>query len=70
MNEENEFATKYTLEIICPYCMKEMSDSWEVSPDDGELDCGWCGKPFLYSRNITVDYSTEKIPTSEKGLVQ
>ena len=58
---EDELATKYTLEIVCPYCLKEMSDSWEIEPDNTELDCGWCGKRFSMSRNVTVDYSTYKI---------
>ena len=51
-------------EIICPYCGYEFNDSWEIDPgeeDIGELDCGNCDKKFYASRNISIDYSTQKI---------
>jgi len=51
---------KYTVEIVCPWCGYEHGDSWERSEDDGTDNCDKCGKFFEWSRNITVDYTTEK----------
>lgn len=54
---------EYTNEIVCPYCGNEFSDSWEISPSDEELglqQCDECEKEFYATRNITVDYVTEK----------
>lgn len=52
---------EYTDEITCPYCGSEWIDSWEYrsgQEDLGEYTCGECGKTYLISRNITIDYST------------
>lgn len=54
--------TKYTDEICCPFCGYEHSDSWELRSDDGDTDCGSCGKTFTYRRNVTVDYVTSPGP--------
>lgn len=51
----------YGDEIICPYCKYEHSDSWELESDDGETECGECGKSFLYCRHIYVTYSASPI---------
>ena len=57
---------KYTNELVCPYCGYEHSDSWELSEDCSEIDCGDCGKSFSYSRIVNVEYTTEKIKCNEK----
>ena len=42
-------------EITCPYCGDELGDSWEC-PDEGEIECGACGKKFIYTRDTSVSY--------------
>lgn len=47
--------------IRCPYCGKSPNYSEEC--DDGEegtfeRECGWCEKPFEYTRYISVKYSS------------
>lgn len=55
-----EIEHEYTAEVVCPWCGYEYTDSWELS-DEGDEECPNCWKPFRYSRDVTVDYSTEKI---------
>lgn len=58
-----EINHEYTNEITCPYCGFEFGDSWEIdgdSEDLGLLDCEECYKEFYATRNISIDYSTEK----------
>lgn len=53
----------FTEELVCPHCGHEEGDSWEVKPSDedlGLLECSDCGKGYYGTRNITVDYCTEK----------
>jgi len=52
---------EYTTQVTCPYCGYEHKDSWEFVEDCDEMDCYRCEKEFLYIRNITVNFSTEKI---------
>jgi uncharacterized Zn-finger protein len=62
-----EIDHKYTDEAVCPYCGGAQSDSWELEGGDGEegeTDCGYCDRAFLYYRNISVTYST--LPVEEQ----
>jgi len=64
-------------EIVCPFCGKQQSESWEFSNgeegDIGEIECGHCGRPFYATRDITVKYSSwhnlESDNSWEKGDV-
>lgn len=56
----------FTDEIICPHCGEEWSDSWELD-DGGVLECYACEEEFTYNRNITIDYSTNKIFCKKEG---
>lgn len=58
--EEGDQDHEYTDEVVCPYCGYEHGDSWELSADSDEMDCGNCDQPFTYERNIEVTYSTKK----------
>lgn len=49
---------EYTKNIVCPYCGYEEHDSWEFQGECGETECGECGKIFIWSRNVEIDYST------------
>lgn len=63
MDCRNEINHEYTDEIVCPFCGYIFSDSWEYESDCediGLLECRECEKSFYATRNITVDYSTEK----------
>ena len=59
-----EIHHEYTDETTCPYCGHEESDSWEIAGDDdcGETECGSCDKKYLFSRSVSVSYSTTKSP--------
>ena len=57
----SEYDHKYTHEPVCPHCGYVHRDSWEWHGDDGEYDCGSCEKPFSYSRQVSITYSTSKI---------
>ncbi|HRZ18736.1 MAG TPA: hypothetical protein P5136_01650 [Methanofastidiosum sp.] len=68
--EKTEFNTtgkKYQFEqyITCPYCGYRDNDSWEISSDSGEMTCGACSSTFFYERNVTVDYTTVPIKSTE-----
>lgn len=52
--------TDYRDDIICPYCGCEYGDCWEWG-EDGEYKCDDCGNKFTYTRNTSVDYTTERI---------
>lgn len=58
MNIEHE----YTKNIVCPFCGYADKDSWEFNHDYGEKRCPVCDRDFIVSRNVSVDYSTIKIP--------
>lgn len=62
MSEPKEIDCDGTLEIVCPWCGYEYGDSWEFGNNESGIDdCQGCEKPFSWSRNISIDYSTEKI---------
>jgi len=50
---------EYTREIVCPGCGDELGDSWELSDDDGDEQCGECGITFTWERHVEVTYSTD-----------
>lgn len=61
------FHTRYTDEIICPHCGYMYTDSWELGHtaegtiiDHGEEECERCEKVFIWEKQITVEYSTDK----------
>lgn len=50
-------------EIICPYCEKEISDSWEYSTENDhteEIECD-CGKTFTMKVSVEVSYNSYAI---------
>jgi ssDNA-binding Zn-finger/Zn-ribbon topoisomerase 1 len=51
--------------ITCPNCEKVAThDSWERKNDDGEEICDYCGAEFIWTRDVSVTYSSElKTPT-------
>ena len=49
-----------TDEMVCPYCLHVNKDSQEYGPDDGTVECGECARPFRYTRNIRVTYTTRR----------
>ncbi len=57
-----EIDHEFTDEVVCPYCGQEESDSWEFS-DSGSQKCSGCDKEFIFTRNVSVSYSTEKLCT-------
>lgn len=64
--EVSEFETQYAIHMVCPHCGYEDPDSWEYADDgEGEVDCKRCEKPFTFTVDISVTYSTTKTPTQE-----
>jgi len=53
---------EYENNIKCPYCDHEDTDSWELEEDESEWTCGSCDETFNVTRDISVTYSTSKIP--------
>ena len=49
--------TKYTKNIICPYCGYEDKESWEYE-DEGSWECENCENEFVVVRHIDITYST------------
>jgi len=49
----------------CPYCGYKHRDAWEWGRDGAEEDstnwCDNCGREFLWSRHVSVSYSTQPI---------
>ena len=63
----NNIDTEFTFEPVCPYCGHKEPDAWEIDfgpglDGDTETQCGSCEKEYFVSRNVTIDYSTKKIP--------
>lgn len=57
-----EIEHECTDEIVCPYCGREQSDSWEYHLNDGDeidIECD-CGKTFFATANVSISYSTSK----------
>jgi len=59
-------STKYTPNLICPYCGHEATDSWRINMDKGlewddEIQCMSCEKRFWVSRHcqITLLYKND-----------
>ncbi|MGL4760383.1 MAG: hypothetical protein ACRCWG_02910 [Sarcina sp.] len=46
-------------QVKCPICGEEVSDSWELSDDEGECDCCGCGAVLEWNREVVVNYSAE-----------
>ena len=48
----------YELNVVCPYCGYEDSDSWELSDSEDEHECGRCGATISFERAVTVEYNS------------
>lgn len=45
-------------EILCPYCLYEFSDSWEllgIGKESGQAECYECEQEFNYGTTITYE---------------
>lgn len=54
-------AHTYTDEAVCPHCLHVVRDSWELGgggDDQGEDECPKCGGKFMWTREISITYST------------
>ena len=55
--ELGEDETNYEDNLKCPFCGYEEEDSWELSDDQDETECGRCGARLEYTRHVAVTYS-------------
>ncbi|SFJ63430.1 hypothetical protein SAMN02799624_05280 [Paenibacillus sp. UNC496MF] len=60
--------TEYKPNARCPHCGYEDIDCFEWSGDEGDRECGHCSLPFSYTREIIIEYSTEKKGPSNKPV--
>ena len=62
-------SAEYARRLICPHCGYAPGDGWERGDDeDGEDECGECGKVYLWSRHVEVTWSTyPKEPTTKEA---
>ena len=58
----------FSINITCPHCGSEDSDSWEASDSDDEHHCDACGSVFSYERNVEVTYSSSVIERNDSVL--
>ena len=61
MSVPTERQCSWSNDPICPYCGHVQSDFWEYPGEDGDCDCGDCGRRFMWSRHIEVTFSTTSI---------
>lgn len=64
MDHENDLDCWITDEIVCPLCKHKFSDSWEYEldgDDSTEVECENCGKDFLVTISVTVNYTSKPI---------
>ena len=67
--DQPEIETFCQMEAVCPHCGHVGQDTAEYFYDNGgsdfieEAECGECEKKFTIRRDVTVDYTTEKIVT-------
>lgn len=55
--------TDWTDHPTCPFCGYVERDWFEWGSDeDGENSCGRCDKPYLWSRHVSVNFSTKAKP--------
>jgi|GEM_PF-3920061 len=59
--------TKYQNNLICPHCGYEDKEPYEVTGDEenGNTECGNCGKYYQFTRYINISYSTFKTTLRE-----
>lgn len=54
-----EIDTYLTDKIICPWCGAENYD--ESTAPDGKIECCECDQEFVFRRDYTVKYISEKL---------
>ncbi|CKG63242.1 Uncharacterised protein [Streptococcus pneumoniae] len=52
---------EYESHLTCPYCGGKNYDAFELSEDNGTINCGKCGSEIEYSREVEVTYSTRPV---------
>lgn len=55
----------YDDEFKCPYCRTIHHDAWELSSDDGTIECPRCGSELDYERNIEITYTVTPVKMTE-----
>ena len=58
----------FSINITCPHCGNENTDSWDASDSDDEHYCDTCGSVFSYERNVEVTYSSSVIERNDSVL--
>lgn len=52
-----------TMEVVCPFCGEEHTDSWELNDSD-TVDCD-CGGRYEVQRERTISYITKPVGVGE-----
>jgi transcription elongation factor Elf1 len=66
MPDDEEIDTRYTRDLVCPYCGHVETDSWEmaaggVDGDVGTTNCGECDREYEYTINVDITYCISKM---------
>lgn len=61
--------TTETTDATCPYCGHRNRESYQLSRDEGETECGICLRNYWYSRRTRVTYTTRRLgPLDDQPL--
>ncbi|MGG3307346.1 hypothetical protein ABER23_07955 [Paenibacillus lautus] len=63
LNDDPE--EQYDDDFKCPYCGETYDDAWELSADDGTIECSNCHSEIEYTREHTVTYSVNPVKMVE-----
>ena len=55
-------------EIVCPYCLSYIVDSFEMDDSDDDYECPYCGSIFAYQREAVTIYNSQPILKNENIL--
>lgn len=68
--ERVDMETSHTEHAVCPYCLTEQTDSFELGGTTGEVEteeeCQECEETYVLRRRIEVTYDTEKVDKGTK----
>ena len=56
----DEMKHRSTDSLICPYCEYEFRDCFELPESSDDIECGECGKRFMYDTYIYRTFTSKK----------
>lgn len=59
--------SKFTNNLVCPYCGHEEEDSWERADENSECQCEQCEKYFIYETDHTRTFTSSQADCLNDG---